>query len=225
MHTRRILLFSLVVILGLGGNAAGQGTGLRGEYYRWSGGSPPSREAAFRDLVATRIDPQIYCYWNPGFTATHPDGLTPALEIHPPQGLPSDNFAVRWTGEIEAQHTEAYKFTAGSDDGVRVWLNGELIIENWTVHDRAENASDPIELVAGQKYPIVYEGYEAGGEAEWQLYWESPSTPREVVPTEVLYPVIKAQDFPASDPIPADGSVLGQTWVNLQWTSGPRAVS
>ncbi|UCD53372.1 MAG: hypothetical protein JSW27_12125, partial [Phycisphaerales bacterium] len=224
MHRKRILLFSLVVALGVGGSAAGQGTGLRGEYYRFSGSTPPSREAAFRDLIATRIDPQIYCYWNPGFTASHPDGLTPELEIRPPQGLPSDNFAVRWTGEIEAQHTEAYKLTTGSDDGVRVWLNGELIIENWSNHDRAQDTSDPIELVAGQRYPIVYEGYEAGGEAEWQLYWESPSTPQELVPQSALYPVIKAQDFPASDPTPADESVLGQTWVTLQWTPGPRAV-
>lgn len=225
MYRKRMVLFSLALALGLACAAAGQGTGLRGEYYRWSGASPPSREAAFRDLIATRIDPQIYCYWNPGFTPTHPDGLTPALEIRPPQGLPSDNFAVRWTGEIQAPSTGAYTFTAGSDDGVRVWFNGELIIENWTDHDRSQDSSDPIDLVAGQRYPIVYEGYEAGGEAEWQLYWESPSTPRQLVPQSVLYPVIKAQDFPASNPIPADGTVLGQTWVSLQWTAGPRAVS
>ncbi|MHC4147798.1 MAG: hypothetical protein ACYSUD_23960, partial [Planctomycetota bacterium] len=40
-----------------------------------------------------------------------------------------------------------------------------------------------------------------------------------------MYPVIKAQDFPASDPIPADGAVLSQTWVSLEWTAGPKAVS
>ncbi|MHC4431278.1 MAG: PA14 domain-containing protein, partial [Planctomycetota bacterium] len=225
MYSKSMFFLSLVVILSLVGSAASQGTGLRGEYFRWSGSSPPSRENAFRNLIATRIDPQIYCYWNPGFVATHPDGLTPDLEIHPPEGLPSDNFAVRWTGEVEAQYTEAYKFTIGSDDGARLWINGELIVESWSDHDRSESASDPIELVAAQKYPIVYEGYEAGGEAEWQLYWESPSTPRQLVPQEVLYPVIKAQDFPASDPIPADGEVLGQTWVTAEWTAGPRAVS
>jgi hypothetical protein len=218
-------LFAFVLVLSMVGHAGAQGTGLRGEYFRWSGSAPPAREEAFRDMVFSRIDPQIYCYWNPGFTASHPDGLTPDLEIHPPPGLPSDNFAIRWTGEIEAQHTEAYTFITGSDDGVRVWLNGELIIENWTTHNRAEDSSDPIELVAGQRYPIVCEGFEGGGEAEWQLYWQSASTPREVVPQEVLYPVIKAQDFPASDPVPADGAVLSQTWVSLEWTVGPKAVS
>jgi len=128
------------------------GTGLRAEYYHWSGSAPPAREDAFKDLIVTRVDPQIYCYWNPGFQTNHPDGLTPELYIPPPEGLRSDNFAVRWSGEIEALNSEAYTFTTGSDDGVRVYFNGELIIENWTTHNRAEDSSDPIQLVAGQRY-------------------------------------------------------------------------
>jgi len=220
------LISAVVLVLSLTGSALGQaGTGLRAEYYHFTGGSPPSREDAFRDLVAVRIDPQIYCYWNPGFQATHPDGLTPDLEIPPPEGLRSDTFAVRWLGEIEALHTEAYTFITGADDGVRMWFNGEMIIDDWADHDRAETTADPVQLVAGQRYPIVVEGYENGGEAEWQLYWQSPSTPREVVPQRVLYPVIKAQDYPASDPVPADGDVIRQTWLSMQWTAGPEAVS
>jgi len=222
------LVCSFALVLSLAGVAMGQaqtGTGVRGEYYHFSGSTPPSREAAFRDLVAVRIDPQIYCYWNPGFQATHPDGLTPDLEIAPPEGLRGDTFAVRWLGEIEALNTEAYTFITGADDGIRMWLNGEMIIDDWADHDRTETTSDPVQLVAGERYPIVVEGYENGGEAEWQLYWQSPSTPREVVPQRVLYPIIKAQDYPASKPIPAEGEVIRQTWVSLQWTPGPEAVS
>ncbi len=208
------------------GNTWGQsGTGLRAEYFLWSGASPPAREDAFRDLFATRIEPQIYCYWNPGFIASHPDGLSPDMEIRPPEGLRADTFSVRWMGEIEALHSEAYTFVTGSDDGVRLYLNGELIIDAWADQDRIETSSDPVQLVAGQRYPIVVEGYENGGEAEWQLYWQSASTPREVVPQEVLYPLIKVQDFPASKPVPADGAVLKETWVNIGWTAGPSAVS
>lgn len=229
MCRKLVFLMSLfALVLGFVSVAMGQdGTGIRAEYYHWSGSSPPTREVAFQKsvLVAVRIDPQIYCYWNPGFIASHPDGLTPDFEIHPPEGLRGDNFAIRWLGEVQPEHSEAYTFQTGSDDGIRVWFNGELIIENWSNHDRAEDTSDPIELIAGQRYPIVVEGYEAGGEAEWQLYWQSASTPQEPVPQSALYPVIKAQDYPASNPIPADGAIIRETWASLQWTAGPEATS
>jgi len=219
-------LISFVLVLSLVCNAVGQdGTGLRAEYFYWSGSAPPSRADAFRDLVFTRIEPQIYCYWNPGFVADHPDGLTPAFEIPPPPGLRSDTFSVRWTGEIVAPSSEAYTFITGSDDGIRVYLDGELIIDAWADQDRVETTANPVEMVAGQRYPIVVEGYENGGEAEWQLYWQSPSTPRQPVPQSALYPVLKPKDFQASEPIPADGAVLRETWINMGWTAGEDAVS
>jgi len=226
MFRKMIYLTCIVLVLSCVGSAAGQsGTGLRAEYYLWAGASPPSRENAFRDLFTTRIDPQVYCYWNPGFQAVHPDGLKPDFQIPPPAGLRSDYFAVRWTGDLEALTTEAYTFITGSDDGVRMWLNGVQIIDAWADQDRVETTSNPVNLVKGQRYPIVVEGYENGGEAEWQLYWQTPSMARQVVPQNVLYPAVKDQDFPASNPIPADGDVIKDTWASLQWTPGPRAVS
>jgi len=226
MYKRLICIFLFVFVLSLAGSAAGQsGTGLRAEYYHWAGTSPPSRENAFRDLVVTRIDPQIYCYWNPGFVAVHPDGLKPDFYIQPAPGVRSDFFAVRWSGEIEALTSEAYTFITGSDDGVRMWLNGELIIEAWADQDRVETTANPVDLVAGRRYDIVVEGYENGGEAEWQLYWRTASMAREPVPQQALYPTVKAQDFPASDPVPADGAIIKDTWASLQWMAGPRAAT
>jgi hypothetical protein len=226
MSRKLVYVTSFVLLLGLVCNALGQtGTGLRAEYYLWSGSAPPPRDTCFTDLFVTRIDPQIYMYWNPGFQTNHPDGLTPALYIYPPEGLRADTFSIRWSGEIQALKSEAYTFITGSDDGIRVWLNGELIIDAWADQDRVETTSDPVQLVANQKYPIVVEGYENGGEAEWQLYWQSPSTQRQLVPQNVLYPAVKAQDYPASKPIPADGAVLKDTWVSIEWTKGPTAVT
>jgi hypothetical protein len=227
MSRKLFYMTSIVLALSMVCSAVAQtGTGLRAEYYTWSGSSPPPRETAFQNLVVTRIDPQIYMYWNPGFQANHPDGLTPALYIYPPEGLPADYFSIRWSGEIQALKSEAYTFTIGSDDGARMWLNGVQIIDSWSDHDRAEVSSDPVQLVANKKYPIVVEGYENGGEAEWELYWQSPSmATRQLVPQNVLYPAVKAQDYPASKPIPADGAVLKDTWTNIEWTKGPAAVS
>ncbi|MGD2094260.1 MAG: PA14 domain-containing protein [Phycisphaerales bacterium] len=215
-----------VLVLSVVSNAWGQsGTGLRAEYFYWTGASPPTRENAFRDLIVTRTEPQIYHYWNPGFVANHPDGFTPAFEIHPPPGIRNDNFAVRWEGYIEAMYSEPYTFRTGSDDGIRVYLDGQLIIDAWADQDRTEAASDPIQLAAGQKYPILVEGYENGGEAEWQFYWESPSTPQEVVPQRVLYPLVKPKDYLASEPAPEDDAIHSQTWVSLEWAPGISAVS
>ena len=212
MSRKLVYLTSFVLMLGMICNAMGQnGTGLRGEYFHFSGSTPPAREDAFQDLVLTRIDATIDFYWNPG-----PD---------PPPGVRNDTFSVRWSGEIEALNSEAYTFTTGADDGVRVYLNGELIIDDWLDHDRTETSSDPIQLIGGQRYPIVVEGYENGGEAEWQFYWQSASTPREIVPQRVLYPAVKTQDYPASKPVPDDGAVLKSTWTSMEWTAGPAAVS
>ena len=46
-----------------------------------------------------------------------------------------------------------------------------------------------------------------------------------MVPQSALYPVVKAQDYPASNPVPADGEVVRQTWLSMLWTAGPEAVS
>ena len=49
----------------------------------------------------------------------------------PGTAVPSDNFSVRWSGLIEAPSTGNYTFQTNSDDGIRVWVNGALIINNW----------------------------------------------------------------------------------------------
>ena len=174
------------------------GGGIKGEYFN---------NMNLSGLPAlTRIDPQIDFYWNPG-----PD---------PPPGVNEDNFSVRWTGELEAAFSEPVTFITGSDDGVRLYLDGELIIDNWTDHDRTENRSDPIELVAGQTYSMVLEGYDNTGEAEWQLYWRSPSIPRQLIPQAALSPPVKA-----SSPNPRNGAVDVRHTAILSWGAGDHAAS
>jgi len=154
----------------------------------------------------TRIDPQINFYWNPG--------------PNPPPGINEDGFSVRWTGELEAVFSEPVTFITGSDDGVRLYLNGELIIDDWTDHDRTEDRSDPIELVAGQTYSIVLEGYENTGEAEWQLYWQSPSIPRQLIPQAAIFPPVRALS-----PNPPNGATGQRMTAILSWSPGDHAVS
>ena len=91
-------------------------------------------------------------------------------------------WSARWQGQVEAPSTEAYTFYVNSDDGVRLWVNGQLIVSNWTDHAAVEN-SGTIALSGGQRYDIRMEYYERGGQATARLLWSSPSTAKAVIPT------------------------------------------
>jgi hypothetical protein len=85
----------------------------------------------------------------------------------PAAGIPSDGFSVRWTRTSNLQ-AGSYRFTATSDDGVRLWVNGHLLIDQW--HDQAFTAySDTIYVP--DNAPIEMEYYENGGVAAVRLTW------------------------------------------------------
>ncbi len=101
--------------------------------------------------------------------------------------LPRDEFSVRWTGQVRAAYSETYTFITQSDDGVRLWVNGEPLIDNWTDHPvQADRGT--ITLEAGQKYDIRLEYYENQGEAVCRLLWNSLSQDRQVIPATRLFP-------------------------------------
>jgi hypothetical protein len=85
-------------------------TGLQGQYYD---------NADFTNLKLTRVDPTINFNWGSGA---------------PAYGMGADTFSVRWTGKIRPTTTETYTFATTSDDGVRLWVNGKLVIDDWTLH-------------------------------------------------------------------------------------------
>jgi hypothetical protein len=149
-----------------GGCSTGIGTGLKGEYFNNMvlTGSP----------VLTRTDANIDFNWSTGSPA-------PALSF--------DQFSVRWTGQVQAACSEAYKFYVFSDDGVRLWINNQsvAIINAWFDQFGPERESEPINLIAGQKYDIRLEYYENQAGAEIHLRWSSPSTPKQAIPQSQLY--------------------------------------
>ncbi len=107
----------------------------------------------------------------------------------PGPGVTKDNFSVRWTGTVAAAASGSYRFQTVSDDGVRVWINGTQVINNWTNHAATTNTSAAINLVAGQKYAIKVEYFEKGGNAVMRLRWLKPGAGSYVtVPLANLYP-------------------------------------
>jgi uncharacterized repeat protein (TIGR03806 family) len=150
----------------LNSSAIGSGTGLLGAYYS------NQLETFNGPATLVRIDPTINFNWGTG----SPD---PSISV--------DDFTVRWTGSVQPQYNETYTFYTTTDDGVRLWVNGQLLIDDW-VDQAATTESGSITLKAQQLYNIQMDYYEDGGSASAQLQWSSPSTPKAVIPQSQLNP-------------------------------------
>ena len=87
----------------------------------------------------------------------------------PAPGIPVDNFSVRWTRSLWYDEG-TYRFYANADDGVRVWVDGRLVIDQW--HSwRPETYSGEIWLGAGY-HQVVVDYYEEAGLAFISVWWE-----------------------------------------------------
>ncbi|GAG18821.1 unnamed protein product, partial [marine sediment metagenome] len=183
----------------------GLGGGVKGQYYHHDGATPHDPASlAFRTLVLTRTDPQIAFQWG---------------DFSPDPLINVEDFSVIWTGEVEAVFTETYNFYTNTDDGVKLWVDGQLIIDNWTDHGTTENKGT-IDLVGGQTYPIEMWFYERGGGAVAELRWSSPRTPKDLIPQGALSLLVKA-----SGANPSNGATDVQQTTTLSWRPGEAAAS
>ncbi len=159
-QTIRYGLFLLPTLL-----LAQTGTGLKGDYFN---------NTALTGVVAlSKVDPNVNFEW---------------LYAAPAVSLPNDNFSVRWTGQVEAPVTGAYTFATQSDDGVRLWVDGKLLVNNWSNHSSTRNQSSPVTLTAGRKYDIQLEYFEGVGNSIIKLRWAYPGQVDQAIPQNRLYP-------------------------------------
>ncbi len=143
----------------------GRGTGLMGEYFT---------KTNLIGLAVTRTDANVNFSWGAG----SPDGA-----------IPVDNFSVRWSGKLQVRHAGVHKFHVVSDDGARLWVGGQLLIDSWTSHVLSEDTQS-ISLLPGQYYDIVLEYYEGTGSATAQLLWTEPGGAKQAIPQSQLYPAV-----------------------------------
>ncbi|MFN0159390.1 MAG: PQQ-dependent sugar dehydrogenase [Bacteroidota bacterium] len=162
-----------LVVTGANGNAVKQRNayiivgdapiGLKAEYYD---------DINLNGTLLTRIDPAVDFDWGNG---------------SPDPSMGSDDFSVRWTGQVMPEFSQTYRFYVVVDDGVRLWVNNDLLIDRWIDQPPTE-WSDTISLSSGQRYDIKMEYYENGGGAVARLSWQSPSQPWQIIPQNRLYP-------------------------------------
>jgi hypothetical protein len=123
-------------------------------------------------LVATRVDPTVDYVWG---STNLPPGISNPV-----------TFQVRWTGQVQPQYSESYYFEAKTDNGVRLYLNGQPIIDQWP--SAGDYVSAPVDLVAGIRYDIRMEYWQNTSTTEAHLYWYSVSQPKQIIPQARLYP-------------------------------------
>ncbi len=180
------------------------GGGLVGEYANYGGGVPDPPESPFQNVKLTRIDPGINFQWGSG--SPEPDVID------------TDNFAVRWTGELEVPLTGRYTFMTTTDDGVLLYVNGEEMAKAWRTQAAVEQGST-IELVAGEFASIKMLYFATTGNAQANLSWGHDSFPLEIIPAAALSPPLRAGLTK-----PVNQAVNVTQSPDLLWTAGDHAV-
>jgi alpha-L-fucosidase len=150
------------------------------------GSNPWRKTGEQRQVELERTDPAIDFYWN---------------RNGPGAPIREDDFTAEWSGYLEPPATGDYTFSAltDDDDGVRVWVDGRLVVDEWAeigasgVGEAGASASgagsaDPtVRLVAGTRVPIRVEYRERKVTAFVRLEWSGPGVETGVVPRSILF--------------------------------------
>ena len=124
--------------------------GLKGEYF-------PNVE--LKDApVLTRTDSTVNFAWGD-------QGISPQL---------LKNYSVRWTGVLVPPETGDYLIGFTGQDGFRLWIDDQLIAEEWTIHHPADTLTKLMHLEQGHPYKIKIEYFETIRSAEARLVWSMP---------------------------------------------------
>ena len=113
-----------------------------------------------------------------------------AMAIYVRKDSPTGPWSARWTGFLEAPASGEYAFHTFSNDGIRLWVNDVLLVEDWTDHGEKEDVGR-ISLTAGMVYPVRLEYFYNGGQGVSKLWWTPPGGgkqgKKEPVPPSVLF--------------------------------------
>ncbi|MCE9554895.1 MAG: hypothetical protein K8T91_16190, partial [Planctomycetes bacterium] len=113
--------------------------------------------------VATRTDRAVDFDW----------GLEPAAE-----NLPRDNFAIRWTGQLNVPRKGQYTLVVNVNSAVRIFLGGKQVLDELDGTHKRSGVKVALTLEEGLQ-PIRIEYWDTGGEAKIKLQWIMPGETRE----------------------------------------------
>lgn len=105
----------------------------------------------------------------------------------PGTGVAGEKFVARWSGKIKPQYSETYTFSFLANDGVRIWIDGQLIIDYWILTSTLTRTGS-MALTADTLYDIQIDFFNNLGEWAALFQWQSASQSIQVVPQTRLYP-------------------------------------
>lgn len=174
---------------------AGGGGGIKGEYF--------SNTTLSGMPTLTRIDPEVNFNW--------------AAE-GPGAPLPANGWSARWTADLEIAVADTFTFAVTSEGGTRLWIDDELIIDQWVSWVSTTYASLPMYLERGI-HSLRLEFADWDRNAQQELYWETATMAQEIIPAGPLQPPVRARAlYPPDDAndVPQD--------VTVTWSAGEKAV-
>ncbi|HEY1264584.1 MAG TPA: glycoside hydrolase family 3 C-terminal domain-containing protein [Terriglobales bacterium] len=124
--------------------------GLRAEYF--------SNTTLEGRPIMTRVDRNVNFTWGFG-------GVSSRL---------AKNYSVRWTGVLVPRESRDYLLGFTGQDGYRVWLDGQLLVEDWSNHRPSTTQTKQVQLEKGRPYTIKIEYYQTVRGAEARLVWSEP---------------------------------------------------
>ncbi len=107
----------------------------------------------------------------------------PVAEVALPEGI-GEHVALSFRGFVDVPATELYRFALTSDDGSRLWIDGQLVVDNDGLHGAIERRGE-IALAAGL-HGIEVVWFNNTGAAELRLAWARPGRPFARVPRAAL---------------------------------------
>lgn len=166
--------------------------GFIGKYYSYTVADPPT--IGDGTLRASRRDLAIDFDWPT-------DG--------PGMGLPPDKFMVVWEAQLKPKYSEDYVFSIEHDNGARVYVDGVLVIDQWTT--LGTHTSSGVTLVADTLVDLKVEFWEGGGPGECKLRWSSPTQASEIISANSTFEPdteVRRYEFNGAYPKPMEAAIV-----------------
>jgi hypothetical protein len=154
----------------------------------------------------------------PNVDLSWPDGTVKGTNS-PDAAINTNYFFGRFTALLNVPTTGTYKLIESSDDGGLLYLDGVLVAGQWATGGEAEFASADVNLVAGKRYLLTYEYFEATGGAAARIRWSGPGITKQAIWQGALMP----PDC-AIGPRPRNGAAEVPDKAVMTWIPAPKAV-
>lgn len=170
-------------------------------YYSWRGAYWPNVDL-FGDPSLVREDPAINFDWGSG---------PPAL------GLPANNYSVRWDRLVDFEPAN-YRFYLTVNDGARLWVDGQIIIDEWRDGDTREVTRDI--ALSGGTHELRVEFYKRAGNGVIRVRWEKAAPPTDTPTPIATFPDWRGEYWSNPNLTGASARTRNDPSINFNWGFG-----